>query len=216
QRGRAHLLELLPHLVPLAGQQANVGLELLVAGAGAGGADNEAAGQVLAVFEDQALQPGPLLVAGDLARDPDVMHRRHVDQVAARQRQVAGDARDLLAQGLLGELDQDLLPFLQQVADEAAGLVFAGGRGLAGGRGRRTLGGAGRGGQLGGAGGGAVAFAAATAAAMPAPAAALPAALFGTGSGLHPGRAAVGAHRGAGVGFVAQAADFIVAGFIAG
>ena len=67
--------------------------------------------------DQNALQPLALFVGRDLARDADVVDRRHVDQEASRQRDVAGDARALLADGLLGNLDQNLLAFLQQVAD---------------------------------------------------------------------------------------------------
>ena len=54
---------------------------------------------------------------GDLARDADVVDGRHVDQEAAGQRDVRGDARALLAQRLLGDLNDDLLAFLQQIGD---------------------------------------------------------------------------------------------------
>ena len=53
----------------------------------------------------------------DAARDADVIDRRHEHQVAAGQRDVAGDARALGADRLLGHLDDDLLPFLEQVLD---------------------------------------------------------------------------------------------------
>ena len=41
----------------------------------------------------------------------------HIHQVAPRQRNVRGDARALGADRLLGNLDQDLLAFLQQFLD---------------------------------------------------------------------------------------------------
>ncbi len=47
-----------------------------------------------------------------------MIHGRHEDQEAAGQRDVAGDARALLGDGLLRDLYQDLLPLLQQVADD--------------------------------------------------------------------------------------------------
>ncbi len=64
-----------------------------------------------------ALQAQALLVAGDLARDAGVLERRHVDHVSAGQRDVRRDARALLAERLLGDLDDDLLAFLQQFGD---------------------------------------------------------------------------------------------------
>src|SRR2546422_1927677 len=47
-----------------------------------------------------------------------MVDRGHVHQEAARQRDVAGNARALLANGLFGDLHQDLLAFLEQVGDE--------------------------------------------------------------------------------------------------
>ena len=64
-----------------------------------------------------ALQAQALFVAGDLARDAHVFERRHVDHVAARQRDVRRDARAFLAQRLLGDLNDDFLAFFQQVGD---------------------------------------------------------------------------------------------------
>ena len=75
-----------------------------------GGAHDESAGPVLAFAVDDALQPLALFLGADLARDADVVHGRHVDQEAAGQRDMAGDARALLADGLLGDLDQDSWP----------------------------------------------------------------------------------------------------------
>ncbi len=71
-----------------------------------------------------ALQPQALLVAGDLARDAGVLERRHVDHVAARQRDVGSDARALGSERLLGDLDNDLLAFLQQFGDGRQGRSF--------------------------------------------------------------------------------------------
>ncbi len=45
-------------------------------------------------------------------------NRRHENQKAPRQRDVAGDARALLGDGLLGNLHQDLLPRLQQIGND--------------------------------------------------------------------------------------------------
>src|SRR5207244_6991704 len=44
--------------------------------------------------------------------------RRHVDQETTGERDVAGDAGALLPYGLFGNLDQNFLAFLQQVADQ--------------------------------------------------------------------------------------------------
>ena len=58
-----------------------------------------------------------LVVGGDLARHADVIDRGHVNQEAARQRDVRGDAGALLAERLLGDLNDDFLALAQQIAD---------------------------------------------------------------------------------------------------
>ena len=50
-----------------------------------------------------------------LRETPDVIDGRHVDHIAAGQGDVRGDARALLAERLLGDLDDDFLAFLEQV-----------------------------------------------------------------------------------------------------
>ena len=46
-----------------------------------------------------------------------MVHRRHEDQEAAGQSDVRGDARALLRDGLLGDLNENLLAGLEQIAD---------------------------------------------------------------------------------------------------
>ena len=58
-----------------------------------------------------------LLARLDLARDADVIDRRHEHQEAPRHRDVRGEAGALGAERLLDDLDEDLLPFLEQVLD---------------------------------------------------------------------------------------------------
>src|ERR1039458_10049693 len=58
-------------------------------------------------------QPQTFLVARNLARHANVVHARHIHQEPARQRDVRRDARALLSQRLLGDLYDDLLPFLR-------------------------------------------------------------------------------------------------------
>ena len=53
-----------------------------------------------------------------------MIHRRHVDQEAAGQRDVTGDARALLADRFLGNLHQNLLAFFQQVGDQRHVALF--------------------------------------------------------------------------------------------
>ena len=54
-----------------------------------------------------------------------MVHRWHVDQEAPGQSDMAGDACAFLADGLLGNLNQNLLSFFQQVADQRDGRRFA-------------------------------------------------------------------------------------------
>ena len=116
QRRRAHLVLGPDDLVPDLDEEADVGFELLGVDAVGHGADDEA-GPLRAHPVDDIAKPAPLAVALDAARDADVVHGRHEDQVAPRQRDVAGDAGALGADGVLGDLDDHLLPFLEQVLD---------------------------------------------------------------------------------------------------
>ena len=63
------------------------------------------------------LQALAFFVGSNLARNAGVVHRRHVDQKTSGQRDVTGNARAFFADRFLGNLDQDFLPFFQQVAD---------------------------------------------------------------------------------------------------
>ena len=90
-----------------------------------GRAHDEAALPVLALADDDALQPLALFFRRDLARNAGVVHRRHVHQEPARQRDVTGDARALFADRFLGNLDQDFLAFFEQVGDQRNGGVLA-------------------------------------------------------------------------------------------
>src|SRR6185369_11224449 len=64
-----------------------------------------------------ALQPLAFFLRADLPRVAVVIHGRHVDQIAAGQRDMASDARALLADGLLRNLHQNLLAFFQEITD---------------------------------------------------------------------------------------------------
>ncbi len=65
-------------------EEADVGAQLVFAGALRGGADDEAAVAVFALAEHDALQALAFFFGGNLARHAGVVHRRHVDQKAAR------------------------------------------------------------------------------------------------------------------------------------
>ena len=73
---------------------------------------------ILALAQDDALQALPLFLGRDLARHSRVIHGRHVNQETSGQGDVAGDARALLADRFLGNLNQNLLAFFQQIADQ--------------------------------------------------------------------------------------------------
>ena len=122
ERGRAQVLALLAHLVPEAEEELDVGGELLLRLVLRHGADDEA-GARRPVAIDQLAEPAPLLLVLDAARDPDVVHRRHEDEVPAGQRDVAGDARALAADGILHHLHEDLVALLEEVLDLGAAAV---------------------------------------------------------------------------------------------
>jgi hypothetical protein len=105
-----------PGLVPGPGQIAGVPLEVLAAAPLTRGAGDEAAAPaLLAQLLQERLEPPALLLVHDLARDADVLHGRHEDDVATRQRRVGGDARALLSERLLEDLDEDVLALAQEV-----------------------------------------------------------------------------------------------------
>src|ERR1019366_1742693 len=62
-------------------------------------------------------QAAAFAVRLDLARDSGVVDGRHEDQEAAGKRNVRGDARALLGDGLFGDLDENFLSWLEQIAD---------------------------------------------------------------------------------------------------
>src|ERR1041384_591272 len=64
-----------------------------------------------------AFQPEPFVVTRDLPRHADMVDRRHVDQETSRKSDVRSNARALLPQWLLGDLYDDFLPLLEQIAN---------------------------------------------------------------------------------------------------
>src|ERR1700733_12503520 len=105
------------NVVPQALKKTNVSPQFVFTRVLRGGADDEAAVAVFALAHHDALQPLPLFIRSNLSRHPGMVHGRHVDQEPPRQRDVTRDARAFLADGLLGNLYQDFLAFLQQIAD---------------------------------------------------------------------------------------------------
>ncbi len=104
-------------LLPQFGEVAEVGAELLLFALLAGGAYDEAARRLRADALQQVLEADALFLVLDPARDADVIDRRHVDEEAPGQGDMAGDAGALAGDGVLRHLHDDLLPFAQQVAD---------------------------------------------------------------------------------------------------
>lgn len=102
--------------------------------AGALGAHDKAAGDGARGRHllDGGAQALALGLVGDALADADVRGRRHVDDVAAGQRDVRGDARALGAQRVLGDLAQDVLALADDLADGGLGgrALVRGGDGL--------------------------------------------------------------------------------------
>jgi len=71
-----------------------------------------------ALVNQNALQALALFIGLDLAADADVGDGGHEDQEASGQGDVRGDARALLGDRLLGDLNQYLLAGFQEVADD--------------------------------------------------------------------------------------------------
>ncbi len=117
ERGRLGGFGALLDVGPEVEQEAEVAAELFFAGSGGGGANDEAAGGIALFAEENLFQAAALAVGLDLARDAGVVDGRHEDEEAAGERDVRGDARTLLGDGLLGDLDQNLLAGLEQLAD---------------------------------------------------------------------------------------------------
>ncbi len=110
--------------VPGAAQKFDVGADFVVACAAGRGAHDKSAGECSLRFGHHAAQARAVFRRADAARHADVIHRGHVDQEAARQRDVAGDARALLAQRLLGDLNDDFLARLQHFGNELRAAVL--------------------------------------------------------------------------------------------
>src|SRR5207253_9549741 len=108
-------------LIPEVGEVFEIGAELFFLALLAGGADDEAARSGGTNPLEHLLEAVPLRFVLDAARDADVIHRGHVDEEASGERDVAGDPRALAGDRVLRDLDDDLLPFAQQVRDRGLG-----------------------------------------------------------------------------------------------
>ena len=65
-------------------------------------------------------QANALFVRGYFPRYADVIHCRHVNQKAARQRNMRRDAGAFSAEGFFGDLDEHFLTLREQVGNLAA------------------------------------------------------------------------------------------------
>src|ERR1019366_5270642 len=81
-------------------------------------AHDESAGSLAALVSENAFQPLALFVRSNLSAYAYMRNGRHEDQKASWQRDVARDAGTLLRDGLFGDLHQDFLAWLEQVADD--------------------------------------------------------------------------------------------------
>ena len=117
QGGSGALFGLLAEVEPEVVEELHVGAQLFFAAAFAGGADDKAAGNAGAIGLQDALEAQALLVGRDFAGDADVVDGGHVDQEAAGQGDVGGNARAFLAERLLGDLHDDFLAFAEEVGD---------------------------------------------------------------------------------------------------
>ena len=105
-------------LSPQMFKETNVGAQFVFLDIGRCRSNDEAAQSVLALAGNDALETLALFFRIDLARHTDVIHRRHVHQEPPRQRDMAGNARPFLGDRLFSNLDEDLLPFFQQVGNQ--------------------------------------------------------------------------------------------------
>src|SRR5699024_10800796 len=66
---------------------------------------------------DDLLEPAAFFVVADALGDADVIDGGHVDDVPPRQRDVARHPRALRPDWALGDLNGELLPFFEHLAD---------------------------------------------------------------------------------------------------
>src|ERR1035437_6508683 len=97
-------------------QETEIAAELLFAGAFGSRAHDESAAGLALFAEENFLQAAAFAVRLDLARDSGVVDGRHEDQEAAGKRNVRGDPCTLLGDGLLRDLNENLLAGLEQIA----------------------------------------------------------------------------------------------------
>ena len=105
-------------LGPQIQQHAQVGAEFLFGCALGRGPHDESAGGFAALVDKNPFQALSFFIRRNLAAHSDVRDRGHEDQKAARQGDMRSNARALLGDRLLGNLNQNLLARFQQIADD--------------------------------------------------------------------------------------------------
>src|SRR6266404_4764483 len=124
--GRFALLAALLDFVPGAAEELDVGANFVIRGAARGGSNDKAAGIRTAGFTDEAAKARAVIRGNDFPRNTGVMDGRHVDQEAAGQSDVAGDAGALFAKGFFSDLDDHVLAGLQHFGNELRTARWAG------------------------------------------------------------------------------------------
>src|SRR6184192_3691500 len=104
-------------LLPQAVQVIDLALAALLRQVFGDGADDPAARILRDQLRDEVAQLGALITILDLARDADLGRERHVDQEAAGERNLRGDARSLGPDRLFDDLNELRFAALQLVAD---------------------------------------------------------------------------------------------------
>ena len=91
------------------------------------GADDESPAKagLLAELSHDPAQARALFARLDLSRHADMVHGRHEHEEASGHRGVGRQAGALRTQGLLGHLDDDLLPLFEEILDLRLGPLVA-------------------------------------------------------------------------------------------
>src|SRR4029077_14871149 len=104
--------------LPRAHQKFDVSFHFVGGGACGGGTDDESAASLALGFIDEMAQASAIFGGSDLARHAGVIERRHVDEIAAGESDMACNPRAFFTQRLLGYLHDDFLHLLQKVGNK--------------------------------------------------------------------------------------------------
>src|SRR5207248_2126705 len=117
ERRRGFLLAFRADIRPQVAEKTDILNKLVLTASLSRSTHNEASRQTVSMFLNNSLEPRALFVRCNLARHTDMVHCRHIDQVTSGKGNVRGDARAFLAEGFFGNLNQDLLPFPEQLGN---------------------------------------------------------------------------------------------------